>query len=401
MGSRKVLNIALLMLLSIGLTACGGGGSASSNTPVITPEPTTPPPAENVRDWWDVDAPDLSDNGQRPIITLNGNSTTILPIGSEYVELGATAMDPQDGDLSAQITILGEVDTEQVGDYTVRYSVVDPQQNTAIEKVRIVRVYDTEPARLSRRRLGDLNINLGYLERLPVGYGVDPEQSFPLIIYHHGNGANAEFWQDDPQEALQLVVENLGIPTIINAGRWEDDLPFVVLMPQAGFIEGTSTPDRIDIFVQHALLTYNIDPTRVYMMGWSQGGFISLEYAMQYPQTLAAVVPVASGLPFVGELPDNFCNLAELPIWIFHGDNDNVVPFNNSIDLFDAINNNCQPETAPRLTILNNQSHFVHHGVFDNGSMQGGRFGVESDPSYDIFDQNLYDWTLSFTNQRD
>lgn len=61
----------------------------------------------------------------QPIITLNGDSTVELWNGDTFNDPGATASDAEDGDISANVTISGTVDTSTNGTYTVTYSVTD------------------------------------------------------------------------------------------------------------------------------------------------------------------------------------------------------------------------------------------------------------------------------------
>jgi len=74
-----------------------------------------------------------------PIITLKGDNPQMIYLGEEYQELGATAIDNQDGDLTSQIEIIAEVDTHKLGDYLVKYRVSD-SSNNSISVTRLVRV---------------------------------------------------------------------------------------------------------------------------------------------------------------------------------------------------------------------------------------------------------------------
>ena len=62
-----------------------------------------------------------------------------INVGDEYVELGATAIDDIDGDITEKIIISGEVDAETAGTYTVTYTVTDRAGNVA-EETRTVNV---------------------------------------------------------------------------------------------------------------------------------------------------------------------------------------------------------------------------------------------------------------------
>jgi Domain of unknown function (DUF5011) len=60
-----------------------------------------------------------------PTLTLNGNSVVNVLEGTTYVDLGATAWDSHDGDLSGYITVVNRVDTSTPGTYTVTYWVTN------------------------------------------------------------------------------------------------------------------------------------------------------------------------------------------------------------------------------------------------------------------------------------
>ena len=76
-----------------------------------------------------------------PVITLLGDEPQIIVAPNPYVELGATATDTLDGDLSAQVVIdATAVDTMVAGDHAVTYDVTDAAGNAAVTVTRIVRV---------------------------------------------------------------------------------------------------------------------------------------------------------------------------------------------------------------------------------------------------------------------
>jgi hypothetical protein len=79
-----------------------------------------------------------------PEITLTGANPQSIEIGTAYSELGATATDNVDGDITANIGIdANAVDVNTVGDYLVVYNVSDAAGNAAVEVIRTVNVVDT------------------------------------------------------------------------------------------------------------------------------------------------------------------------------------------------------------------------------------------------------------------
>ena len=84
-----------------------------------------------------------------PVITLNGQSNVTIEAGSEYIDLGATAIDEEDGDLSGSIQLVGEVKANKPGSYELKYNVKDSSGNEAQTVTRTVAVVDTAPPVIS------------------------------------------------------------------------------------------------------------------------------------------------------------------------------------------------------------------------------------------------------------
>ena len=76
-----------------------------------------------------------------PTITLNGGNVTIYK-DTTYEDMGATASDNSDGNITANIVTTGleTVDTNTPGVYTVNYNVTDNSGNAAVEVSRTVTV---------------------------------------------------------------------------------------------------------------------------------------------------------------------------------------------------------------------------------------------------------------------
>ena len=78
----------------------------------------------------------------KPVITILGNAYPTLQVFSPYTELGATATDNYDGDLTSQIVQTGTVNTSLPGTYLITYTVKDSSNNTAVAR-RTVKIVDT------------------------------------------------------------------------------------------------------------------------------------------------------------------------------------------------------------------------------------------------------------------
>ena len=90
-----------------------------------------------------------------PVITLNGEANITLEQNAVYTELGATALDAVDGNVS--VTISGIVDTSTVGSYTVTYTATDSAGNEA-NTTRTITIIDVTPPVITLN--GESNITL-------------------------------------------------------------------------------------------------------------------------------------------------------------------------------------------------------------------------------------------------
>ena len=78
-----------------------------------------------------------------PVITVNGSADTTIEVGTPWLDLGASALDNKEGDLTNAIVTTGVVDFNVLGDYIITYAAQDNQGN-ASSAIRTVRVVDTE-----------------------------------------------------------------------------------------------------------------------------------------------------------------------------------------------------------------------------------------------------------------
>ena len=95
-----------------------------------------------------------------PVIELKGGNV-IVELNGKYQELGYTATDNYDGDITNKVEIKNNVNISKVGDYTIQYKVNDSSKNEySIE--RKVTVTDKTPLDMSVK---DFNLR-GYYENI-------------------------------------------------------------------------------------------------------------------------------------------------------------------------------------------------------------------------------------------
>ncbi len=155
---------------------------------------------------------------------------------------------------------------------------------------------------------------LPHLLFLPKDYEEDTERRWPLILFLHGAGERG----NDLNK-----VRRHGIPKVTDGNP---DFPFIAVSPQCP--AGTYWPylvDRLNDLLDHTLQQHRVDPQRIYLTGMSMGGYGTFYLAMAYPDKFAALAPVCGG----GD-PGKVSRIKHLPIWVFHGAQDNIVPIEES-----------------------------------------------------------------------
>lgn len=113
-------------------------------------------------------------------------------------------------------------------------------------------------------------------------------------------------------------------------------MPYIVASPQCPENPSRWSDLRQQVKVvrllEHLEQTYSVDSSRIYLTGLSMGGFGSWTLAAQLPDRFAAVAPICGK----GN-PDDAAKLKDIPIWAWHGLEDEAVPPAGSKKMVKAI----------------------------------------------------------------
>lgn len=192
-----------------------------------------------------------------------------------------------------------------------------------------------------------LKVELQYLLYLPEDYE-KAEKEYPLVLFLHGAGERGN--------EIELVKRN-GPPKLIEEGK---NFPFILVSPQCP--EQTRWNYQTQTLI--ALLDeieskYRVDKNRIYVTGLSMGGQGTWSLALTQPNRFAAIAPIC-GWTDTWEV----CKIKHLPVWVFHGAKDNVVPVTESQQMFDALKQ-CGAENI-KLTIYPEANHDAWTETYNN-----------------------------------
>jgi predicted peptidase len=154
---------------------------------------------------------------------------------------------------------------------------------------------------------------LDYLIALPDGYDAEGD-AVPLLLFLHGAGERGKDLDK---------VKMHGPPKMIEKGH---DFGAIVVSPQCPKDSWWSHEvDALIALLDKLEREHNIDKKRIYITGLSMGGYGTFALAARQPDRIAAAVPICGG----GELFAAW-QLTKLPMWVFHGEEDKVVPAEES-----------------------------------------------------------------------
>lgn len=226
---------------------------------------------------------------------------------------------------------------------------------------------------------------LGYLLYEPSGV-TQGNYQFPLLIFLHGSGEKDA--TTNPDSALATCARGV-VSGMLKWGKWNPPVPMIVASPHSGAEswDKNGNLEKLRAFIQFLTKTYAVNPQRIYMTGYSMGGYGTYSYLSTFGDTslVAAGAPIAGG----GWAPNG--KKIKVPIWAFHGDQDAAVSWEGDVTMIDSINAT-QPEVPAKITIFPNVSHNdVVIPVYDASAM-----GKES-PDYAPFDENLFTWMMRYT----
>ncbi|MDA5635217.1 MULTISPECIES: prolyl oligopeptidase family serine peptidase [Rhizobium/Agrobacterium group] len=184
--------------------------------------------------------------------------------------------------------------------------------------------------------------DINYLLYTPKDYA-GSDKTYPLVVWLHGGdqgGSDVE------------KLRTSGLPKMIEEGR---DFPFLVFSPQNPSEELLYPIERVAATLQSVVADHRVDRSRIYLIGYSRGGFGAWSMAEQFPETFAAVVPIAGGgiRHYLNRTNE------KTAFWAFHGANDEVIPLSDTVVLVQRLQ---ELKRNVRLTVFEETNHQAVEG---------------------------------------
>lgn len=218
---------------------------------------------------------------------------------------------------------------------------------------------------------------------VPPGY--NPSKPHCLAISLHGAGGRGPANGEAPMQQWQQIGPDV---TLWLSSEVQSKHPTIVFMPQCpeprftnpNYDDKTASPaDRakyqwvaswwgardnsydlattpvstpmaeVTVVIGEILKNYNIDRTRIYVLGGSMGGFGTWDIVMRNPNLFAAAVPMAGGAD-----PKQAKTVVAggTRIWTIHGREDGIVPETSTVAMVKAMQAAGAKEDQVKLTLL-------------------------------------------------
>lgn len=202
--------------------------------------------------------------------------------------------------------------------------------------------------------------------RIMYPNGFDESKPYPLVLFLHGSGERGEDNESQLIHGSKLFMDSI------------DTYPAVVIFPQCpkdDYWANLTRPDeggrnRIFTFytekgpnpslslviklLEEMLQKPFIDKERIYFSGLSMGGFGIWELLWRIPEVPAVALPICGGAP-----REKGVHMTHIPIWAFHGVDDNAVHPRYSIAIVKSVQ---QAGGKAKLSLYPN----VGHNSWDN-----------------------------------
>jgi predicted esterase len=213
-----------------------------------------------------------------------------------------------------------------------------------------------------------------YVVYLPPGY--TREKRWPVILFLHGAGERGRHPLAPTYAGLGPVLRHSpelypGVVVFPQCETWDDRI-------YTSWAPGSENGERAMQVLAEVEQAESIDSTHRTLTGWSMGGFGVTAWTAHAPEKWTASLAISGGLE--GASADT---LAHRPLWLIHGDRDEIVRIERSRKLAAAFQ---VPDSRARFDEVTDAGHEVWERVYSNPRV--AHWLIEGGPPPAI------DWTI-------
>jgi predicted peptidase len=163
----------------------------------------------------------------------------------------------------------------------------------------------------------------------------DAKKNYPVVLWLHGGGSRGE-------KLSQIIAygDQHG-PLFFAREENQKNFPCFIIAPLCPAsrlwanpeAEKPSTESRLVVEILAEIQTnFRVDPRRLYVLGISLGGYGVWDLIARQPGLFAAAIPICGGgNPGKGE------RMKTVPLWVFHGEKDDLVDVTESRKMVEAV----------------------------------------------------------------
>ncbi|MDA0985981.1 MAG: alpha/beta fold hydrolase [Bacteroidetes bacterium] len=155
----------------------------------------------------------------------------------------------------------------------------------------------------------------------------------PLLIMLHGYGSNEkDLFQFADKLDERLIILSLRAPQQLGHNQYQwFALNYSDEVIDADLDQAQKSCELLSNFIDEAILKFNADPKKIFLLGFSQGAMIAFHTALIYPEKIFSVLALSgrlTSMSFDKRAADD--KLKHLKIFISHGINDEIIPINRA-----------------------------------------------------------------------
>tara|TARA_R110002051_G_scaffold87812_4_gene154696 strand:- start:24 stop:737 length:714 start_codon:yes stop_codon:yes gene_type:complete len=187
-----------------------------------------------------------------------------------------------------------------------------------------------------------------YFLYYPEDYEDNKDKQYGILLFLHGSG-------DIPLNSNKSMAP----PKLLVDGT---KFPFLILVPQLLHQKKMWNTRAVMQLLDTIVNNNRIDKKKIYLSGLSRGGAAAWDLVIEYPETFAALAVVC------GMAPTPYANWIDknLPIWVFHGEEDKSIPINESEEMVNKLK---KMNYNVKFTKYKGLGHEIWNTVYSNSEL--------------------------------